>query len=101
MSDVTSARDKSMTLQPGYAHTVDASVAVMPLYVKVTVPSAQQLDGNHWFPVVTWPREDMFGSTSIATFYIELESVRIYKQAESVISESEVQMNITVMVGSV
>lgn len=71
MSDVTSARDRSMTLQPGYAHSIDVSLAVIPLYVK-----------------------DMLGSTSIATFYVEVEAVRVYKQALGFRERNEAQVRV-------
>ena len=71
MGDVTSARDKSMTLQPGHAHIIDVSVAVIPLYAK-----------------------DMFGSVSIATFYIELEAIRVYKQALGFKERNEAQIRV-------
>ena len=39
--------------------------------------------------VLGWPSQDMLGSTSIATFYVELEAVRVYKQAGTKKSERE------------
>ncbi|CAE7448584.1 unnamed protein product, partial [Symbiodinium natans] len=58
MADVTAARDKSMTLQTGVVYTIDVTLAVMPLYVK-----------------------DTFGSITISTFYVEVESARVSSKA--------------------
>ncbi|CAJ1370771.1 unnamed protein product [Effrenium voratum] len=71
MGDVTSARDKSMTLQPGTIYTIDVSIAVMPQYLK-----------------------DMWGSVSVATFFVEVESVRVYAQALSFKERNEAQLRL-------
>ncbi|CAE7230650.1 unnamed protein product [Symbiodinium sp. CCMP2592] len=71
MADVTAARDKSITLQPGYVYTVDVVAAVIPLYVK-----------------------DMWGTVRISTFYVEVESARVYSQVLSFKERNQAQVRL-------
>ncbi|CAE7657657.1 unnamed protein product, partial [Symbiodinium pilosum] len=71
MADVTAARDKSVTLQPGSVYTIDVTAAVIPLYVK-----------------------DMFGTITLSTFYVEVESARVYSQALSFKERNQAQVRL-------
>eukprot|EP00439_Symbiodinium_sp_Y106_P064903 s701_g10.t1 len=61
MADVTAARDKSITLQPGYVYTVDV---------------------------------DMWGTVRISTFYVEVESARVYSQVLSFKERNQAQVRL-------